>query len=248
MRLSKRLQAVADCVSDSSKCVADIGCDHGYVSIYLVKNKKIAQVIAMDVNKGPLERAKENIKKYGCEDQIITRLSDGAMALESGEVDAILMAGMGGGLMIKILDQSRERVEQIDELILQPQSEIDQVRLYLHKLGFCIRQEIMLKEDGKYYTVMRATKGKERYEKEEYYRYGKDLLETKNVVLKEYLEYALIKCEAILEGLLSSGKRTEDLAYQKVASDYQYIKTALGYYQKGDVYGRECEGNGQSER
>lgn len=246
MQLSRRLQAVADFVSKSAKCVADVGCDHGYVSIYLAKNRNVDTVIAMDLNKGPLERAKENIVKYGCQDKIQTRLSDGIMALKSGEVDTILIAGMGGSLMIKILEQRQELLKNITELILQPQSEIEQVRMYLHKIGFCLKKETMLIEDGKFYNVIQAIQGKETYEKEEYYRYGRILLETKNVVLKEYLNQGVIKYETILNQLSKNGKKRQDFTYQKIEHDYRYIKTALGYYQKGDVYERIYKDNSES--
>ena len=94
MQLSKRLSAVAGFVTPGYK-VADVGCDHAFTSIYLVANHISPQVIAMDVNLGPLERAKENIEKYKVEDRIIIRRSDGIKELEPGEVDSVILAGMG---------------------------------------------------------------------------------------------------------------------------------------------------------
>ena len=81
MELSNRLQAVADLL-DCHEAIADIGCDHGFVSIYLIESKKASKVLAMDVNKGPLERAKEHVEEKRLSTYIETRLSDGAKALE----------------------------------------------------------------------------------------------------------------------------------------------------------------------
>lgn len=155
MELSLRLQAVADMVTEGRR-VADIGCDHGYVSIYLCKEKRCPKVIAMDVKKGPLERARVNIDRYGLSDYIETRLSDGTGALQKGEVDTLLLSGMGGRLTIRILDQGLKRLGQFSEFILQPQSEIFLVRAFLRQQGIEIVDETIVLEDGKFYPVIKA--------------------------------------------------------------------------------------------
>ena len=104
MELSKRLQAVANLVSDGL-VVADIGTDHGYIPIYLVKNGKCPSALAMDVNEGPILRAKEHVISYGLEDKIQTRLSNGVKALSVGEAECVVVAGMGGALMIRIMEE-----------------------------------------------------------------------------------------------------------------------------------------------
>ena len=102
MQLSLRLQTIADMVTEGG-VLADVGCDHGYLPVYLVLNKRITGAIAMDVGKGPLSRAKEHILAYGLEQYIETRLSDGLTALKPGEADTLVIAGMGGPLMEQIL-------------------------------------------------------------------------------------------------------------------------------------------------
>jgi len=146
---------VADCVTKGN-VVADVGCDHAYISIYLVEGKIAPKTIALDVNEGPLLRAQENIISYGMGNLITTRLSDGLHMLEPNEVDSIVIAGMGGPLMIKILEEGSECVKAAKELILQPQSEIWRVREYLHNLNFEITKEDMCIDEGKYYTVLYA--------------------------------------------------------------------------------------------
>ena len=123
VKLSERLSAVSKLITPTLK-VADVGCDHGYLSIYLLQNNITDKVIASDVRKGPLSKASENVKLYGLNDKIELRLSDGLTNYKTGEVESVVMSGMGGNLMIKILEESKEIVESVKELILQPQSEI----------------------------------------------------------------------------------------------------------------------------
>ena len=116
MELSKRLQAVADLLSEGMR-VADIGCDHGFLSIYLVESGKSPACIALDVNKGPLERAREHIDRQRLSTYIETRLSNGACGLRFTEteknrrleVEAAVLAGMGGKLMIRLVEESLDK-------------------------------------------------------------------------------------------------------------------------------------------
>ena len=135
--------------------VADIGCDHAFVSIYLVQQGIADKVIAMDVNKGPLEAAQKNIKDYGSDGSIETRLSNGFDALRRGETDAAVIAGMGGKLVISIIDAA-DVFEPGYKLILSPQSDVREVRLYLLERGFRLLDEDMICEDGKYYNIICA--------------------------------------------------------------------------------------------
>ena len=111
--------------------VADIGTDHGYIPIYLMKEGIASKVIALDINKGPLERARLHIVGNGLKGQIETRLSDGLCKVMPGEVDTMIAAGMGGALVIKILTEGKKVVDSLTACILQPQSEIWKVRKYL---------------------------------------------------------------------------------------------------------------------
>ncbi len=155
MQLSDRMRAVAGLVSPCES-MADIGCDHGYVAMELIRSRICAHVIAMDINQGPLERAKENIRDYGMQDYIETRLSDGAAALLPNEAEGIVCAGMGGRLVVSILERSRALIGDMKQVVLQPQSELSQVRKYLRVNGYLIEKEDMVFEDGKYYPMMRA--------------------------------------------------------------------------------------------
>jgi len=148
MQLSLRLKTVADSVTGGSR-VADVGCDHAYIAIHLAENNIAPRVIAMDVNKGPLSKARDNIELRGLKDRIETRLSDGLARLTPGEADTVVIAGMGGALMARILTDGETDLNEVKELILQPQSEIFLVRRYLHENGYRIESEKMEKEDEK---------------------------------------------------------------------------------------------------
>lgn len=153
--LSKRLQTVADMVTSGNR-VCDVGCDHGYVSIYLVKQGISPGVLAMDVRKGPLNAAKEHVAKQGLSDKIETRLSDGLHNYNIGEARSLICAGMGGRLMRQILEEEKDKTDSFQELILQPQSEIEEFRRFLRENAYLIQDEEILEEDGKFYQVMRA--------------------------------------------------------------------------------------------
>jgi tRNA (adenine22-N1)-methyltransferase len=239
MQLSKRLQAVADLVSPGNR-VADIGCDHAYTSVYLAKNKISPHIIAMDINQGPIDRAKTNILKYGCNNIIETRKSNGLEKLEAGEADTIIIAGMGGALTNQILTKRIEVMKSVRELVLQPQSEIYKVRRMLTEQGFIIINENMLKEDGKYYVMMKAVPiiGAEHTEsfrlvKEEQFHYGRLLLDQKNPVLLEYLLWDLDICRKILTNIENEQTENAQLRVKEMKDRIQLITCGLEYYKEG---------------
>ncbi len=156
MELSGRLQAVASLVTAGHR-VVDIGTDHAYIPIYLVRKGLADSAIAMDINEGPLKRAKEHVKESGMEGKIGLRLSDGFEKLRPSEADTAVLAGMGGPLMIRLLKEYPETVLSLQELILQPQSEIAKVRAFLLEEGFFFLREDMVKDDGKYYPMMKVS-------------------------------------------------------------------------------------------
>ena len=233
MELSKRLYAVASLVTEGAS-VADIGTDHGYIPIYLVQHQISDRVIAMDINRGPLERAREHIAEEGLADKIETRLSDGCEALKVGEVDTIITAGMGGGLVIKILTDYPDITESLDTFILQPQSEIQKVRQYLNEHGFYIEKENMVLEDGKYYPMMKVRHADVAKEVETYtsseYLYGKRLLEMRHPVLLEYLNREMSLKLSILEKLkCQDGERIEGRV-REIEKEIEDIRQAKRYF------------------
>lgn len=186
VKLSDRLKCVAGLITPGLT-VADIGCDHGYLPIYLVQNGISESVIASDVNVGPLEKAIDNIEMYGLSKCIDTRLSNGLKMFEPSEAQCIVMAGMGGNLVIDIMVQGSDITDSAEELILQPQSDIERVRRYLQSNGFMIISEAMVFEDGKFYPMMKAIHGEQHWDRDIYFVYGKILLREQNPVLHQFL-------------------------------------------------------------
>lgn len=220
MKLSKRLETIASLVPKGSK-VADIGTDHGYIPIYLIQNHIASQAFAMDVRKGPLLRAQSHISEAGLEEQIKVRLSDGLLQLKKQEADCVVIAGMGGELIIHILEEGRHLWEDVSDWILSPQSDLHKVRKFLHEQGFSVENEVMVKEDGKYYFIMKVFREITDSTKEErdiFYYYGKSLLEAKNPVLKEYLEKEEMQLKRLWNDL--SGSKTE--AVSKRLSELEF--------------------------
>lgn len=205
--LSKRLQAVADLVTPGMRLV-DVGTDHAYIPIYLTQNGVVPSAIAMDVNKGPLERADAHIREYELGGKIITRLSDGLVNLKNEEADTMIAAGMGGGLVIHILDEDPVKTRTLKELVLQPQSELAKVRRYLEEHAFHIVAEDMVEEDGKYYPMMKVVPEEQKglyvagaLATEEELEYGKLLLEQAHPVMGEYLKKELSVNQGVYEKL-----------------------------------------------
>lgn len=249
VRLSRRLQAVADYVKPGSR-VADIGTDHGFVPVYLAQTGQAAGAIAMDVRKGPLMRAEEHIKEYerwagqaggmnGADAGAVSgrpfcpieaRLSDGLKELRPGEADTVIIAGMGGELEIRILEQGRHMWDSVKHWILSPQSDLCKVRQYLEANGFAIENESMVKDEGKYYTILSVTRGTMEYKRQIWYRYGKCLIERKDHTLKEFLEKERLRVQAILETFGEPGTKHmtegQEKARQSLCLELELIKEA----------------------
>ena len=262
MELSKRLQAVADLL-DCHTQVADIGCDHGFVSIYLIESKKASRCLAMDVNRGPLERAREHVIEKRLSTYIETRLSDGAREIqfvkdEQGnerlEVQAALIAGMGGKLMIQILKDSLVKFQSMEEFVLQPQSEIAKVREFIREIGCHIERENMILEDGKFYPMMKVVRGEKRMNRsvdtsewvmgkleagvwnksemqEVFDEYGEHLLQTKHPILLQYLQKEQELYQGILENLIQMDTVKSELRQQEIKKKLKVIDMGLEWFE-----------------
>lgn len=251
--LSERLLMLARMVTPGSR-VADVGCDHAFLSIYLVQTGISPAVIAMDVRKGPLQAADEHIKAWGLGAYIGTRLSDGLEKLMPGEADTVICAGMGGRLMERILTEGMEKTGQLRELILQPQSELQEFREFLDRGGFHITHEDMVREDGKYYFAMRVVPGSANrklqldawdaeqagaaqfYSREDLvrlcYRYGEMLLLKKHPLLEEYLHRQENMIAALAESLAVQGTERTGSRLQELQQELADIRAALSMYER----------------
>lgn len=221
-QLPKRLETIIERMPDSG-CLADIGCDHAYVAIEAVRRGRAARALACDVRKGPLQQAAEHILCAGLAGKIETRLSDGLEQVAPGEADTVVVAGMGGPLMERIL---QGRLGDFAHFVLSPQSEIPHFRRFLLAEGMQIDEETMLIDEGKYYVILNvsqradATSSDSMYVTEEDFLYGGRLLRRLDPVLKSFLEKEKTRYEGIL-------RQTDSL---EVRTAYQHCMNALEAY------------------
>jgi len=212
--------------------LADVGTDHGYVPICLCEEKRIPSAIAMDINKGPLLRADEHIRSAGLSAYIETRLSDGLAALKCGEADTVLIAGMGGPLTVRILTEGQEALFGVQELVLQPQSEIAGVRRWLCGNGWKIVREDIVVEDGKFYPMFRAVPGESEAYSGDEYRYGRLELQYSPEILKEFLSKSIRVQTQIYEALPKSEESRIVLRRREVELELESLKKVLGQLSK----------------
>ena len=154
-KLDERLKACADFITNGAKIV-DVGTDHAYLPIWLIMNGKVSKAIASDINVLPVEKAKENVKKYRLEEKIKILKSDGLDMINPEEVDEIVIAGMGGELISNIIAKEKWIKKGKKRLILQPVSSEPDLRIYLNSNGFEIKVEKAVFSLGRVYTVINA--------------------------------------------------------------------------------------------
>lgn len=156
--ITPRLECILKHVT--GKKVADIGTDHAYIPIRLIQDSVCERVIASDIRQGPVNAAKRHIEKYGLSDKIEVRLGGGLEVIEKGEAEQIIIAGMGGEMIIKILTESEEKAKA-SKLILQPMNSQYDLRRFLHKNGYKINEEDLATEGNKVYNIIIAERGEE---------------------------------------------------------------------------------------
>lgn len=201
MIISERLKNVASLVEKCSS-MADIGTDHAYIPIYLVKNKICESAIASDINEGPVEKARKNIALEGLTDYIECRLGGGLSTIKPGEVQCAVIAGMGGNLIRDILNDGAAVVKSLDTIIMQPVQNPEVLRKYLYLSGYDIIDEELTFEDGKYYEIIKAKYDTKQHDVDEiFYEIGYKLIEKRHPLICDYINFKLNKCYKICESI-----------------------------------------------
>lgn len=241
--LSKRLLMLADMVTPGNR-LADVGCDHGFLDIYLVRKKICPGAIAMDVRQGPLAGAEKHIREYGLGGYIETRLSDGLAQYHAGEADTLVCAGMGGRLMERILEDGMEKAREMRELILQPQSELPRFRRFLRDAGFAVVCEDGVYEDGKYYFAMKAVCGEsfheaDRREGERDFpdrrlcdSFGEHLLRQRHPVLLQYLTQQKEHLAALAAAMAAAGTGKAEKRLEEIRGIQEDLQQALLFFHR----------------
>lgn len=241
--LSKRLETVAKMVEPTAFLV-DIGCDHGFLAIKLVREGIAKKALCTDVNEGPLQRAKEHIKEEKLENQIGTCLSDGLLSADKDmHFTAATICGMGGLMGVKIIYDSDSFFRKMDCFYLQLQSDLEMVRMFLYMYGYEPIHEENVYEDGKYYTVMKVVNKGNKAENFETLdelvltvKKRLDNLDVKESAgfffpyypgqnkagYNEFLDFMLDKYKTILEGMPENSDRIKDI--EKLIDIMNYCK------------------------
>lgn len=169
-KLSKRLEMVANFIDNNDKSVIDIGCDHGLLSIYLANKFKNLKIIASDVNKNALDNAKKNITKCGLNDRIETRLGSGIFVINNNDnIDTIVVAGMGTNTIVEFLKCSRDKLVNVNKIIIQSNTDLYFLRKNMVSMGYFIDDEELVVDKGIIYTIIKFIKGKKKYSYKELY-------------------------------------------------------------------------------
>ena len=218
-KLKNRLYTVSTLVPFGAR-VADIGCDHGHLPIYLIREGISPFCIASDIKEKPLQSARANIEKVGF--SVETRLGAGLSTVAPDEVDCITIAGMGGEVIASILEAAPWVKNDKYTLVLQPMSSADALRKYLCENGFEIKKEVACADSGKVYTVIQAVySGKISPRDEAFYRTGR--LDATDETAKKYIEKQLKIVEKLIFDLKASGRD-----FSSPLDTYNRIKEILG--------------------
>lgn len=200
MHLTSRLKAIADSF-DKCDCIADIGSDHAHLPIFLIKNNKAAKAIATDINMGPANISKKRIQQYELDSLIDVRVGSGLKVLKYNEADIIVISGMGGLLIMDIIEESLEIAKSAKLLVLQPMRDGYLLRKWLFENGFEITDVEIVKEENKYYEII-WIKPNDKVDKNLVINYIDDkLLSKRNPILVEYIDSKILEYKKITKEL-----------------------------------------------
>ena len=220
-KLSKRLETVASFVPTGA-IVADIGSDHAYLPCYLVHKGIAARAVAGEVVKGPYESAVKQVRTEGLTDKITVRMADGLAAVEEAdEITAVTIAGMGGPLIVSILEKHPQALKTVTRLILQPNIHAKAIREWAMANGWAIQDEVILEEDGKIYEVLVLQRGEMKLN-EAQTLLGPKLMETKVPVFIEKWSREISNWQRVQQAISEAEKTPEN--QEKYEQLIHYIK------------------------
>ena len=215
MDLSQRLLKIEEMIPQCS-CLADVGTDHAYIPILTVERGKCIRALATDINKGPVMKADKNIREHCLQDRIETRLGPGLSVLNEGEAETVVIAGMGGNMISDILTQDLQKARSVKTLILQPMKHQDVLREALSRLGFRIIDEELVREDRRFYHIIKASSGTgDVYKKRSDYLLGLRLIEKRHPLLQDYIAYYKGQLHKVLSRIDSKEQKDR---YEEITS------------------------------
>ena len=201
LKLSNRLLKIASLVKNHD-VIIDVGCDHALLDIYLTKNNIVKKAIATDITNGAINMALKNVSYYDCLN-VDVRLGDGLDTLKKEDkVSLIIMSGLGNQNIVSILNNNKEKICHVNELIIQSNTGYYELRKEVVKLGYFIEDEVLIKENNIIYFIIKFKKGKRRYSNKQLY-FGPILLKNKDTLFKELISKDINKNKLILDNLPS---------------------------------------------
>lgn len=206
IKLSKRLKEIVNLIDKNSK-VADIGTDHGLVPNFLVENNISSYIVASDISEKSLEKTYELVDNKYIDSKIYLRVGNGLEVIEKNEVDTVILAGMGGILISKLIEKDFDKVENLKKLILQPMQNQYELREYLYKNGFIFNDQRIVYEEKKYFEIMDVSyKGEISKVDPIFYELPYECYKRKDETFAEYLLYKIRKNKFILNKLAPEEK------------------------------------------
>lgn len=200
MKLDGRLKLIVESIPQCS-ILADIGTDHAYIPIHAVRQGRCTRAVAADLRSGPIRMAQANIGRHGLQDVIETRLGDGLEPIDIEECDVIVIAGMGGPLIRRILSDAPEKAQRARKLLLQANNAVDALRRWLYQNGFEIINERLAEDSGKLYCLIEAVWTGTPISRDDFACYiGEKVFIGNDPLLERYLEKKLGELNTIISG------------------------------------------------
>lgn len=225
MKLSNRIRTMVSLIDEDY--VADIGSDHGLLPISLIKEKRAGKVLATDISEKSLNKLKRNLSNESYPIDLF--VSDGLEGLERPYPDLVVISGMGGRLIIDILDKDLEKSLAINKFILQANTVVDELRSYLINNGFAITDENSCLDENRFYVIISARPGRSEAYSQAHLQYGKILLEKRDKLTYKKIIKDKKRLEGILQDLVS--KEKDESRQEEIYGHLKLIEEALSYYE-----------------
>lgn len=226
MNIGKRLEVIGELVPQGA-VLADIGTDHAYLPVWLIKKGKITKAIAGDIAKGPCKAAKCNIALYGLKDAIEVRLGSGLEVINAGEADAVAIAGMGASTIIDILNAEPEKTKSIKTLVLQPMIGGALLRKWAAQNGWRIAKEELVEDGERLYEIMALEQGEGEACSDAVNEIGPRLLDSNHPLLAKKFDYTINHYQNLLKQMQKSSEMPNTQKYkdtEKLVHDLEALK------------------------
>lgn len=212
MKLTPRLEKIASMIPKCT-CVGDVGTDHAYIPVALVERQIVTRAIASDVVDGPVRNARKTVERYGVSNQVEVRKGSGLAPYDIGEIQGVIIAGMGGPLIAEIIEADYELAHALDFMILQPMIGQEVLREYLESHNFKIVEEYIETEGDKFYEIIKVVTGQMTIDEALHYEIGPLLSQKDDEKVKAFLSFKLKKYQKIYKSVKenSSVDQTEFL-------------------------------------